>query len=67
MVVEGWFADERKALDLRNDDGEPEEWLYQTWVLRVSRVIRLAGSDPDQADDEADLYPYSALVWDSDM
>lgn len=37
LIVTGRFTGEMHSQDLRNEDGEPEEWLYTLPVFRVER------------------------------
>jgi hypothetical protein len=46
LIVEGCFPGTRSTIDLRSGDGDPEEWRYQTWDLRLDRII-----DPDATND----------------
>ena len=43
LIVEGYFIGTRTELDMRDEYGEPEEWLYQTWDLKIQRVLGPAG------------------------
>ncbi|MFN8395467.1 MAG: hypothetical protein U0176_12555 [Bacteroidia bacterium] len=37
LIVTGRFTGDMQQLDLRNDDGEPEEWLYVMPVFRAEK------------------------------
>jgi hypothetical protein len=38
VIAEGYFTGRRLTRDLRDRSGEPEEWIYQVWEFRVTRV-----------------------------
>lgn len=44
VIAEGYFTGRRLTRDLRNGAGEPDEWIYQVWEFRVTRVRLLPES-----------------------
>lgn len=45
FLVEGWFTGKTVTEDLRNEDGEPAEWLYRLDELHVARARPLRAGD----------------------
>lgn len=48
LLAEGWFTGRTEQEDLRNDDGEPEEWLYTLDELHVARLRPLRSGDRER-------------------
>lgn len=47
-LVEGWFTGETAKEDLRDEHGEPEEWLYTLDRLHVTRARPLRSGDAQE-------------------
>lgn len=48
MLAEGWFTGQTLREDLRNEDGEPEDWLYTLDELHVTRLRPLRSGDRER-------------------
>ena len=44
VIAEGYFTGRRLTRDMRDSSGEPDEWIYQVWEFRVTRVRLLPES-----------------------
>ncbi len=54
VIAEGYFTGRRLTRDMRDASGEPEEWIYQVWEFRVTRV-RLLPESHEFYDEESPL------------
>lgn len=60
VIAEGYFTGRRLTRDMRNSSGEPEEWIYQVWEFRVTRV-RLLPESHEFYDEESPLNRVAVL------
>jgi hypothetical protein len=60
VVAFGYFTGGRVTRDLRNSSGEPEEWIYQLWEFRVTRV-RLLPEGHEFYDEDSPLNRVAVL------